>query len=54
MGGGVIFHKVYIGGTEVKFGFLVRIDTLGGGDFFRWDLKTPSIKIGNTSLKQKR
>ena len=32
----------------------MRIDTLGGGDFFRWDLKTPSIKVVNTSLKQKR
>ena len=35
-------------------GFWVGIGTLGGGDFFRWDLKTPYIKKVNTNLKKKK
>ena len=32
----------------------LQIGTLGGSDFFRWDLKTPCIKTLNTNLKQNK
>ena len=33
---------------------LVGIGTIPGGDFCRWYLKTPCIKIVNTNLKEKK
>ena len=49
-GGWVIFQKVYI----------EQIEIMGGnwhfrwGDFFRWDLKTPSIKNREYESKNKK
>ena len=34
--------------------FWVGIGTLGGGDYFRWDLKTPSIKNSDYKSQAKK
>ena len=54
-GGGLShFSKDLYRGTQVKLGFWLGIGTLGGVDFFRWELKTPCTKNSEYKSQAKR
>ena len=54
IGGRVTFQKVYIGGAQVKLGFLGRIGTLGGGDVFQVGLEKSMYKNSEYKSQTKK
>ena len=53
-GGWAIFQKIYIGGLRSNWDFGWELALKGGGDFFRWELKTPCTKSSEYKSQAKR